>query len=176
MKIRICSTCKSEKPESDFKIHGYRCIDCKELNRKNRNERYKKEGQSRKYKTDHYHRHKNEPRYWIIERISQYHKKDPKIPVSNLTVEYLMSLLEKQQHKCYYSNEPIFFGIDRGHALSNSASLDRLVPEKGYTIGNVVWCSYRLNTMKSNLSEDKFYALMQDVLSIQKIRREKCNS
>jgi len=52
-----------------------------------------------------------------------------------------------------------------GKPLPNSLSLDRLIPSEGYIQGNVVWCSYFINTMKGNLSEREFYDLMNTILN-----------
>jgi hypothetical protein len=163
--VKICTTCKTDKPLSDFTATGYRCQDCRIKTVLGRNQRYKREGRFRRNKLNHRYKHQHEPRYWISERISQYKVEDPNIPVSNLTVDYLVQLFEKQEGKCYYSGEKIFFGLGREHAEPKSASLDRLDPKKGYTIDNVVWCSYRVNTMKGNLNITEFYMLMTVILS-----------
>lgn len=52
---------------------------------------------------------------------------------------------------------PLFVGD--GLAGPNSPSLDRIVPELGYTKGNVVVISYRANTIKSNATPQELEAI-----------------
>jgi hypothetical protein len=56
-------------------------------------------------------------------------------------------------------------GILLQHTLDapadNSPSLDRTVPALGYVPGNVVWMSWRANTLKSNGTLEEFAALVQ---------------
>lgn len=164
--VKFCQTCQNYRPLHDFTSAGYKCIGCKTAAIRKRNERYKASGIFKRNKLNYKNRHKNEPRYWISERLSQYQVKDVSIPKSDLTVDYLVSLYEKQGGKCHYTGQQIFFGLGRGHAEPNSASLDRLVPALGYTVGNVAWCSYRINTMKGNLSEADFYDEIERILQL----------
>lgn len=46
----------------------------------------------------------------------------------------------------------------------NCMSLDKLDPDKGYMIDNVVFCCYGINTMKWNNTEEEFYDLMIKIL------------
>lgn len=48
---------------------------------------------------------------------------------------------------------PIFgipLKVGKGRSEPDSPSLDRIIPEKGYVKGNVVWLSMRANAMKNN--------------------------
>jgi hypothetical protein len=47
----------------------------------------------------------------------------------------------------------------KGKATPNSPSLDRIIPELGYTVGNVQIISNRANTLKSNSTRDELLAL-----------------
>ncbi len=42
-----------------------------------------------------------------------------------------------------------------GYANDNSPSLDRLIPEKGYVPGNVVWVSFRANRIKNDATYEE---------------------
>jgi hypothetical protein len=60
-------------------------------------------------------------------------------------------------------------GMGQKTMLSNSPnqiSLDKLTPSKGYTKGNVVWCTYLINTCKNMLTEDEFYKICAKILSV----------
>ena len=115
-------------------------------------------------------RHRDTPKYWVSEKISTWRSKNTGVP-SDLTTAYLVALYEKQEGKCYYTGENIGWGYGKGKAMPNSASLDRLIPENGYVKSNVVWCSFRVNTMKGNLTEKKFYRYIENILSTNKFKQ-----
>ena len=118
---------------------------------------------------------KKNPTYWsqrynkikstfpgiIHHRLSHWKSRDKKF---NLTVEYLISLHEKQKGRCYYTGQLLNIFGGQGKPTPNSISLDRLDPNKGYTKENVVWCTFLVNSMKQNLTEDQFYTMIQDIL------------
>lgn len=77
--------------------------------------------------------------------------------------EYFIELYRKQNGKCFY------FGVDlntkvrpgqRSGPVENSLSVDRLIKSGGYTEGNIVMCSQRANTIKSNLTLDELKSLI----------------
>lgn len=72
------------------------------------------------------------------------------IPMT-IDTDYLISLHEKQRGLCFYTgNEMICkcgIGLNRG-----VLSVDKLIPELGYVPGNVVLCTLKANTIKSDLT------------------------
>lgn len=70
-------------------------------------------------------------------------------------VKFLWELLEKQGGKCALSGVPIHFSPDyqKGH---QTASLDRIDSNGGYTPDNVQWVHKKLNVMKSDLTQTQF--------------------
>ena len=62
----------------------------------------------------------------------------------DLTPSYLESIYTGN---CVIFNKPLVFGVDGGKH-TNSAHLDRLVPELGYVKGNVNFISGRANRIK----------------------------
>ncbi len=106
------------------------------------------------------YKQKNPLRNWICNKITSWRKKEG--PVSNLTTNYLIELFESQQGRCYYTNEEL--EISGGKVRANTASLDRLDPDKGYVEGNVAWCSFFSNTMKGGLTEQEFYDFIRNIL------------
>lgn len=46
-----------------------------------------------------------------------------------------------------------------GDNVQVSPSVDKIVPEKGYVKGNVVWMSYRANSLKTDASLDELKGL-----------------
>lgn len=54
--------------------------------------------------------------------------------------------------RCPALNIPLRVGTGRGGQTFQSPTLDRVVPELGYTPGNVMVISHRANTIKSSAS------------------------
>lgn len=76
----------------------------------------------------------------------------------NISKEYLLDKFNEQGGKCGLSGVEIYFthicpirGI-----LKQTASLDRIDSEKGYTKGNVQWVHKIVNKMKQNLKDEEF--------------------
>jgi len=74
-------------------------------------------------------------------------KKSLKLSVD---ADYLISIYPEDS-LCPILGMKLEWGGDR----ANSPSLDRIIPEKGYVEGNVMWLSDKANTMKSNASQDE---------------------
>jgi hypothetical protein len=172
--FKICNYCKLNLPIEKFRLRKYvskinnksadrpasRCRDCEKQNRKdyvkNNPEKIKATGER-------YHeKHLGTIKYHVQERIAGWHKASV-IP-SDLTVDYLVDLYNKQDGYCYYSGEKMIFGWIDGKINHNTMSLDKLDPSKGYVQGNVVWCSYLVNTMKQDLTENEFYEMLSKIL------------
>jgi hypothetical protein len=76
----------------------------------------------------------------------------------NLTKEYLKSI---RTDNCPIFNTPLtWHRIGKGKKNNNNApSLDRIIPEYGYIIGNVVYISKLANQIKSSATEVELYAV-----------------
>lgn len=55
---------------------------------------------------------------------------------------------------------------NKGQAADDSASLDRLIPEKGYVKGNILVISRRANVIKNNASIDELMTLTENLHAI----------
>ena len=87
------------------------------------------------------------------ERISRLRRRATKegIPLGDLTVEYFKYLWSKQNGKCFYFGEELDYRM--GNTRANSSfSIDKIIPELGYIVGNIVFCSKKANIVKNNLS------------------------
>ncbi len=137
----ICNKCNVEKPETDFyssinkngEIKSYvNCIDCTkriQLASGNRT-------------LDSY-----------LSKFYSHVKSRAKlrdIPFS-LTVQDIKDLYASQQGLCFYSDIKMEWGHGKGRSKL-SLSLDRIIPQNGYTIGNVVLCTNKVNYVKSDVS------------------------
>lgn len=52
---------------------------------------------------------------------------------------------------CFYSDTKMSLTAGEGHK-KDTISFDKIIPEKGYTKGNVVLCSNKFNMVKNNLT------------------------
>lgn len=102
----------------------------------------------RKIQKDYYHRQKVlDPKKFYAKKIWKERRR-----VSNrngipfeVSFDYIMALPSEQ---C-----PVFgVPLEWGTGSNNTASLDKIIPNKGYVIGNVVWMSLRANTLKRDAS------------------------
>lgn len=69
----------------------------------------------------------------------------------NIDVEYILFLFEKQEGKCFYTNDTMVMKAGIG-VHKNHLSIDRLIPDRGYVKGNIVLCLLAANSAKSDLS------------------------
>lgn len=81
----------------------------------------------------------------------------------SITIEYAWNIFIAQNRKCALSGIPIEFYKPRTPQSSQTASLDRIDPSKGYIEGNVQWVHKTINKMKMNLSQDEFIQLCCDI-------------
>jgi hypothetical protein len=81
----------------------------------------------------------------------------------DLSVDFLVGLWEKQQGMCYYTGKKLM--TNRGGSEWDDASLDRMNPLDGYSIGNVVWTSRLVNTSKGRRSVNEFVSFCKKVMS-----------
>lgn len=149
--MKICSTCKIEKPFINFskdkdKKYGLRgiCRDCDGIRKeKNRS---------------------TEKGFFIAlygNMISKQKSKNKgiyrgKVHDVYFTFEELMEMWEKHKLKygqnCIYTNEPIFHKRDKNNIRGNQISIDRLDNNKPYTTDNIVFCSSKANWIKGQVT------------------------
>lgn len=84
----------------------------------------------------------------------------------NLDGGHLISQVEDQGFLCYYTGEPLDFSLSSNgnYPHRKFPSLDRVDPRKGYTKGNVVWCTYEVNRMKNDLTEKELLEMCSKIL------------
>lgn len=82
------------------------------------------------------------------------HSKPRKIPC-DITYEYLMDLYHRQKGRCYYTNTPMKSkGIGRTKRDLFDMSIDKIIPEKGYTKENTVLCCLGINFLKNSHTQE----------------------
>lgn len=92
----------------------------------------------------------------------------------DLDEPYLRDLLELQNNACVLTGL-VFETEDIGtrkHHLPFSPSLDRIVPDKGYTKGNVRWVVHAINMAMSNWGLDVFDTLARSYLKVLEFKGE----
>ena len=88
------------------------------------------------------------------------------LPV-NVDIDFLVLILPKNM-QCPILETKMIFGGKR----SNSPSIDRLNPKKGYTKGNVAWVSMLANTVKDNRTPNELRKIA-DWIEKQEIYKQK---
>lgn len=130
MTNRKCSRCGEVKPLERFGVirrkgkPERRCLHCLDCRQKMRSVKLSRD-------INYYLRDK-------FNKIKARAKKD-KTPF-NITLDYFVNLYNGE---CFYFGTP----LERG-----DISVDRLLPNEGYIVGNIVFCSVKANTIKSNLT------------------------
>ena len=135
---KACKTCGETKPVSEFCKNRSRPTgihsECKECMRKYRMSR---------------------PFYNILNNARK-RARVRDIPF-NLTEEYLESIWTGV---CPVFQTRLDLPNHGGTAVSpTKPSLDRLVPDKGYVPGNVIWISFKANTIKSDATSEEVQAV-----------------
>lgn len=70
-----------------------------------------------------------------------------------LETKDLIEIWEKQKGLCFYTDREMTRLLgQRREAFETEASLDRIIPDKGYVAGNVVFCINLANRVKQNLT------------------------
>jgi len=88
-------------------------------------------------------------RYWVKHVLKNAAARAERVGVPfGLTTEYVLSITPEV---CPVFGTPFIF-VGNGSVGPDSASLDRLVPARGYVPGNVVVISHFANTIKNNAS------------------------
>ncbi len=71
----------------------------------------------------------------------------------DLDYKYLIDIYEQQKGLCYYSGLKMNIdgkAKDVGGAKADALSVDKIIPEKGYVKGNIVFCLNSINIFKGN--------------------------
>jgi hypothetical protein len=154
-----CSKCKEIKPlsESRTRIHSktknhYQssyCVSCR----------------SKQSIEKHYEKNYKDPEsFFKYKRLRIKSAAKQRGIEFNLSENHLFDLFEKQNQKCFYSDKPliVFVGERENQDLGQFISVDRLDNNKGYIDGNVCLCLNRVNSIKSNLTEQELKDFIPD--------------
>lgn len=181
---KVCTVCKIEFPISEFYIRRdrnkpiSRCKKCGYIASKKSyaklTDAEKQEKVKRTVEWTNKQAKNGNLRVIFTKKIDTVRSRSKKYNVPfDITIDYIIDLYKSQNGKCYYTGKDLTTVSFRGegHQIVKfdkyhyQASLDRLVPEKGYVKGNVVWCGWLVNTCKNLLTEEQFYEFCNTVIN-----------
>lgn len=74
---------------------------------------------------------------------------------------FLYQLWSNQDGKCFYTGEDMLMELTKGYR-GNTASVDKIIPEHGYVVGNIVLCTARANSIKYDQTLDEMKLWMPE--------------
>lgn len=163
--MKVCSYCKIKKSSKEFHKNknnkdGF-SIYCKKCFKEIQKEWEEKVNYKEKYKD----RIKKNNKLWYNNNYLKIKIRDCieraiKINVPYDTKEDLYNYLNPIYKKgiCECCSKKLVIG-SKNMPENNSPSLDRLIPEKGYVIGNISLLCNRCNTLKSNATPDELFII-----------------
>lgn len=88
-----------------------------------------------------------------------------KVPF-NIDKDYLITLFKEQDGRCYYSGLELNTVRKSCGAVNDpmKMSLDCIIPDDGYTVGNVVWCAYCVNVFKQKMSVSQMIDICDGII------------
>lgn len=85
----------------------------------------------------------------------------------DLTVDFMKELYDNQKGLCYYSQIPMKLTSTnwkmKGQADIDAMSVDKIIPELGYTKGNISLCCSGINKLKGNTSPEELKYFLQQL-------------
>ena len=103
---------------------------------------------------------------------SSKHRAKAKSIAHNIDGEYLLGLWETQGGCCIITGVPFDLaysqGLQKGWSKANAPSLDRIVPDEGYTKGNVRLTTFQVNCAMGVYTDEQFYQMCQLALERRK--------
>lgn len=141
----ICDKCTRTKESDDFKSGNLQlkpnCRDCYNFRRR-----------EKRSETLEYHL-----KYTLSALKSK--AKTKNIPF-NISLDMLIDIYNLQSGKCFYTDRHLGISCTKGRPTDDSLSVDKIVPELGYTYGNIVICCWKSNRIKSNLTLEELQEWM----------------
>jgi len=152
--VKICSKCKKEKSYSEFHAkaessdgHSSWCKDCRKI--------YQDKIYPKKKIKDNERLSKN-PNNFLKHWLCDISKKQSRHPVDNdITLDYLISLWNKQKGLCALTQQPMTHIKGKGRVYEN-VSVDRIDPSIHYKRGNLQLVCFIFNMWKGKLSNEGF--------------------
>ena len=90
-----------------------------------------------------------------------------------LTIDILLSILERQNHLCALSGQPLTCILEKGKRIKTNASVDRIIPGGPYTDNNIQLVCRALNSWRADLSVNEFTEWCKKVVEHQTRKKER---
>lgn len=85
---------------------------------------------------------------------------------SNLSLDFLVSLYEKQNGLCAISKEPMtYLQVGGNKKVPTNISIDQIIANAGYTEDNIQLVCHRVNIMKFDGTQDELVTWCKKVLN-----------
>ena len=154
MKTKTCSKCGNEKEIKEFyyhRIRKYYMESCKTCNNQ----------QSIIYQKE--KREEKNIKYILTQRAGSIRRdrKRYNIPVDQNLSKILLEQWEKQNGKCFYTDEPL--SLENYKKNNFYLTVDRKIPELGYVKDNVVLCCSVVNKIKTNLELNELFYWVEKI-------------
>lgn len=163
----FCYSCKQYKPIGEFDFNSARWF------RDNRDYRCKSCKKAQYLKRKEANRGKKDLDRILLERW--YSAKERALKQNtdfNITIDYLKYLWNKQDGKCALSGIDMTYIFNSGR-ISTNISIDRIIPSKGYTMGNIQLVCMACNQIKSDLTEEEMYNFCKKIVEIYENKNNK---
>lgn len=96
---------------------------------------------------------------------SSRHRADKKGIPHNISGDYLLGLWEQNDGRCCITGVPFNLSyseeLQKGWSKKDAPSLDRIVPELGYTVNNVRLVAFQVNCAMGVYSDEDFYKMCE---------------
>jgi len=104
-------------------------------------------------------RNKSNINFYLNKKLTTMQSRSSKKLVDfEIDKNYVIYLFEKQNYKCFYSDNSLDWQSDG--VRTDSPSIDKIIPDLGYIKGNVVITINKINTVKNNLNLDEIRKYM----------------
>lgn len=136
---------KRKAPNGSIVCYSYKLSYCRKC--------LNKQVEQRESTPERYLRH----RYTVLKRRCR-----DRGDIFNITWEAFQIQFERQHGLCFYTDAALKWDLGGRKHNRECLSIDKIIPELGYTLGNFVFCSYRINTMKSDCTLEEMKKWMPD--------------
>lgn len=81
----------------------------------------------------------------------------------DVSIEYLWDLFLKQNRKCAFTGELLYFNDTYRRKSNRTASLDRIDSNLGYIVNNLQWVHRDVNKLKKNFDDARFIQICLNI-------------
>lgn len=122
-------------------------------------------------KTNNYRFNMTRPVYRVNKLLAgEAHRAKTKELDYDLDLDYMMGLWDGCEGKCRITGRCFYLGDPAPYFVHpNAPSIDRIIPELGYTKGNVRFVTYQTNVALSEYGFDHLISFASDIVNMQSV-------